>query len=103
MRSDKMLIVFLALLLILTKCGSALYMPAEEDAKSTRTTLDSLLQGRKLYVYRCSGCHSLHLPEDYSADEWRVKLDKMEKKAELNTSEKESILRYLTTKSRKQQ
>jgi hypothetical protein len=58
-------------------------------------TLPSLKNGRRLYVNRCSGCHSLYHPAEYPPGDWpRIVLD-MQSNAELNEVQMVDITRYL--------
>lgn len=55
----------------------------------------SLKRGRRLFVDRCSGCHSLVLPREHSGEEWPDYLDAMSERARLTPQERELVLRYL--------
>jgi len=72
---------------ILYSCSQTLYVPTSPDAARQ----EQLLKGRDLYVQHCSGCHNLHLPNEYTAVEWQKKLDEMQEKAKITTEEKQSI------------
>ena len=68
---------------------------------STDTTQNQqLLQGRKLYIKFCSGCHNLHLPNEYNAEKWKMNLDEMQTKAKITDEEKQLIYLYLTSHSK---
>ncbi len=60
-------------------------------------SLESLTQGRSLYIARCSGCHTLKIPQAYPAAKWPKTLDKMAVRSKINDKEKELILRYVLT------
>jgi mono/diheme cytochrome c family protein len=83
---------------IFYRCGSALYIPETSDALRTKTTLDSLITGRKLYITNCASCHNLYLPGKFSAREWAKNVTEMQAKAKINEEQKAYILRYLTSK-----
>ena len=55
----------------------------------------SLKRGRRLFVDRCSGCHSLVLPRQHSEEEWVEWLDAMQERARLTPQERELVMRYL--------
>jgi len=78
----------------LIACSSALYKP-NQDNISKGANLEELIQGRKIYVKKCSSCHSLVLPEKHNTEEWKIWLDKMQQKSNINAKEKASILKYL--------
>jgi len=93
--------VFLAALLGLsTACAAALRHPTQRDATAVAdrwpgTTVDDLERGRRLYVRRCSGCHTLVLPEAHSVAQWPWRVDRMAEKARLGGDERDAIVRFL--------
>jgi mono/diheme cytochrome c family protein len=60
----------------------------------------TLRRGRRLYVARCSACHTLESPPDRSPEDWADHLDAMSPRARLTPQETTLILRYLTTVAR---
>jgi len=80
---------------LIAACSSALYIPSESEVTS-KANLEELNDGRALYINKCGGCHTLVLPEKYSDKDWSIWVDKMEVKANITSSEKEKILKYLT-------
>ncbi len=82
-------------------CVASLYVPTEIDAKVFNTTLDTLKTGRELYVNKCGGCHNLYLPARYTKQEWQQIMDKMQKPAKIDNSQKELINMYLKTSNKK--
>lgn len=85
----------------LISCVSALYIPIQKDAISQNTSLEKLQQGRSLYINNCASCHNLHLPSEFTKKEWEPVLNKMQKRAKINDSEKEQIAAYLGTNCKK--
>ncbi len=77
-------------------CSSALYKPTPENVTSD-ASLQELQEGRKLYLNKCGGCHTLILPEKHNAKQWKYWVDTMQVKAKINPAEKELILKYLKT------
>jgi cytochrome c5 len=76
--------------------------PQQGEAASQRwpgTTLEDLKAGRTLYVERCSGCHSLPVPDAYAADAWPKVIDEMAARAHLAGDDRTRVLRYLVTVS----
>lgn len=59
------------------------------------TTRLDLEQGRATYIDKCSGCHTLHLPEEYPADHWRDVVVEMAPRAKLDGAEQDRVIRYL--------
>jgi hypothetical protein len=60
-------------------------------------TVDSLEQGRSLYVARCGSCHSLYLPSSFDATGWQERLGLMAPRARLNDDERTLVYKYLVT------
>jgi hypothetical protein len=71
------------------------------QAKWTDVDLAALKNGRHVYVAKCSGCHTLHLPDERSPDEWARIVAEMEheEEVELSVHEREAIVLYLVTLS----
>lgn len=87
-------IVIVILLSAFFSCSPALYVPTEKNA-SDAASLEELKKGRSLYVGNCGSCHSLHLPEEFSAEAWDGHLEVMQKKAKVSDEQKILILKYL--------
>jgi hypothetical protein len=75
-------------------CTSALYIPSENHVTYT-ADLAGLQAGRKLYISKCSSCHTLYLPEKYSNQDWHRWVDKMAPRAKIDTLERRQILNYV--------
>lgn len=86
-----LLIVFSAAI----SCTSALYIPVS-DQETTTASLTELQAGRKLYVHKCGGCHTLFLPEKYTKQEWQVWVSEMAPKVAMDSTEERLVLKYLT-------
>jgi mono/diheme cytochrome c family protein len=85
-------------------CAAALRHSTPADVvlvspKWPGTTLDDLERGRRLYVRRCAGCHTLILPSAHAPDDWPVLVDAMAERARLKPAEREDIVRFLTAVS----
>jgi len=52
-------------------------------------------EARNLYLSRCTSCHRLYDPRNYSDDEWKLWMAKMSRKAKLDPNQKELLYRYL--------
>jgi mono/diheme cytochrome c family protein len=57
--------------------------------------LDSLSEGRKLYMDHCGSCHNLYLPHRFNATEWEKNVGEMQEKSKITDNEKARILSYL--------
>jgi len=99
-----MTISFLILAAI-AACTSAVPVPTGDDAtwasrQWPETSIETLTQGRTLYVARCAGCHALVPPARHSADRWLQEVPRMTQRAHLGERERDVITRYLLTASR---
>lgn len=59
------------------------------------TTRATLVEGRRLYVLRCSGCHSLVLPGSQAPGSWPSAVDEMADRARLTPEQAAAVTRYL--------
>jgi hypothetical protein len=91
----------LIIVLLICKCSSALYKPGIYDAQKYGTSLDTLIAGRKLYIEKCASCHTIYLPEKYTRQEWKHHIDRMYDRSGITTEEKNTILKYLESGSKK--
>lgn len=101
LRSKLIVLVLVSVTIVLCECGSVLFTPAAEDAQRMGTSLNSLKEGRTLYVNNCGSCHALHLPEKYTASEWKDNVNYMRKRAKITDAQKETIYQYLSAGSKK--
>jgi hypothetical protein len=92
-------ILFLLFCALICRCGSALYVPTAADQDRTGFMLDSLSEGRKLYIGHCGSCHTLFLPAQYNSVEWEKNVNEMQEKAKITDSQKSKILSYLKSGS----
>lgn len=83
------LALFLAapvLFLAAVGCASTAPPPAEDHADSG---------ARDLYANKCTACHRLHRPSEYSKAKWPAILDRMSVKAKLTPEEDQELRDYL--------
>jgi hypothetical protein len=86
------------LLLLLAGCGVPRVTPQMAAAAQARwPDLDQprLEAARDLYLRRCSACHGLYVPDDYSEREWPERVRKMQKKAKIDDAQRDEIVRFL--------
>jgi mono/diheme cytochrome c family protein len=81
-------------------CAAALRHPSPADVavvapKWPGTTVEDLERGRRLYVRRCAGCHTLILPAAHPPEEWPRLVDDMAKKARLRPAERDDVVRFV--------
>jgi hypothetical protein len=87
-------------LVLLAGCASMLPVVTQDDVQRAEArwpgiTKGVLEEGRQKYVDRCGGCHSLHLPSEYTESEWKRAVESMQTRAKVTPDEKEKILTYL--------
>lgn len=80
-----------AMLLLAAGCAAREALVPPTDAR--------LQQGYSLYINKCGGCHELYAPSTQTAAEWKVILEKMEKRVKLREDEQQQMLEYLRSES----
>ena len=67
---------------------------------SLRTSTVMLTQqqqfGKDLFQNKCSNCHTLYNAKDFSAEEWKPILLRMQLQAEISDNDRENIYAYVT-------
>lgn len=53
-------------------------------------------EGLYIYERNCAKCHRLYKPTEYSPQEWRPILTKMQKMADISDEDAEKVYAYLT-------
>jgi mono/diheme cytochrome c family protein len=91
-------IFFLGSILLLISCSSQLYIPIEA---TPTVSLENLKTGREIYVKKCSSCHQLHLPNQYTEKVWMSNLNEMQARAKISDEEKQLIYQYITNAPKK--
>lgn len=99
--------ILLAIVSSIVACTAAMHLqPSDSDLVRAQQqipgiTLYELQAGYKLFMNKCSGCHRLHNPREYTSDKWRGILSEMFVKAKLTDGKsKQLIENYLLVKSR---
>jgi len=96
----KKILSMLLIISLFAGCASLIYVPTEKIARKNHIPLERLKYGRKLFVKKCSTCHSLVNPSKFNEMEWRDMLKVMSKRAKLNKKEHGLILDYLRAGSK---
>jgi cytochrome c5 len=94
------------LAVIIYSCASKSNAPTTTTPVATSGTRESvatvmtpeLAQGKELYDNNCAKCHRLYDAREYSAEEWKPIVTRMQKKAHLDDMQGEKIYNYLTMK-----
>ena len=103
--------VFLAFLfatmsIYIIACATTIPIPQEKDVVSITSQfpnrqLSDLINGRELYVAKCSGCHTLKSPSDFTSTQWNKDIPDMKVKSKINDNEANAILLYVLTFAKK--
>ena len=85
-------------------CSPIIFKPTSEDVdlakqKWENVSIDQLNNGFKLFKAKCSGCHFLPIPRDYSEAKWIHILPEMSEKSKLTHEEYDLVFKYVITKS----
>ncbi len=91
-------IILIGCLMMLLSCSSSLYVPI---ASTPTASLENLKNGRETYVKKCASCHQLHLPSEFSEEEWQYNLNKMQVKAKITDEKKQLVYQYLMNAPKK--
>lgn len=63
------------------------------DLKEFR--LSDLLEGRRLYVQNCGGCHRLRPPQEKTPQQWVEAFADMKKRVRLTPIEEQQVIAFL--------
>ena len=86
--------------LMMGGCGSVIprvtpELVAVAQQRDKTVNADILERSRALYVTRCSSCHTLNDPRDYTAEEWPDWMQKMARKAKINAAQERELLLFV--------
>lgn len=95
---------------IIFSCASKSSVPVAEVKKEEVKVADSkpvaaikntvmtseLAEGKSLYENNCAKCHNLYDAKDFSAEEWKPIVARMQKKAHLEDLQGQKIYNYVT-------
>ncbi len=93
------------LALIIYSCASKSSVPTTEVKKTeptasttpTATVMKAdLAEGKSLYENNCAKCHRLYDAKEFSAEEWKPIVARMQKKAHLEDLQGQKIYNYIT-------
>jgi cytochrome c5 len=80
---------------LLYACSSKSNIPTAEVPKE-KVLSPELAEGKSLYENSCARCHQLYNPKDFSAEQWKPIVLRMQKKARLDDAQGLKIYNYLT-------
>ena len=81
-----------AVSLFATACGLLLFLAAVCCASAPAQTES---RARELYANKCTSCHRLHRPSEYTRQRWPTILERMAVKAKLTPEEARHLRDYL--------
>ncbi|WP_295337130.1 cytochrome c [Flavobacterium sp.] len=81
--------------LVLYSCSSKSNIPTAEVPKE-KVLSPELAEGKSLFENSCGRCHKLYDAKDYSAEQWKPIVLRMQKKARLDDAQGLKIYNYLT-------
>ena len=64
-------------------------------ASAADLSAKELTAARKLYVAKCARCHRFYEPKEYSEGDWRMWMEKMNKKSKFKPAQASLLNRYL--------
>lgn len=83
--------------LLVFACSPKTVTTASTPKSTTKIELSSdLLVAKKSYENNCAKCHKLYNSKDFTAQEWKPILERMQPKAEISDQERDKIYAYLT-------
>ena len=74
--------------------------PTPETKVTTVATVltPELAEGKSLFENNCAKCHRLYGPKEFSSEEWKPIVSRMQKKAHLDDVAGQKIFNYVTMK-----
>jgi len=104
MKNFRLFLAVAIISLVMVCCHSVSLLPTQVDvplaqAHWQNTTLDELTKGYNIYASKCTQCHDMKNPKDFSVDDWNDNyMPSMGKKAQLNDTEYQLVLHYILAK-----
>ena len=82
----------------LFSCAPKVITPASPSLAPANVMTPALVEGKNLYENNCGKCHNLYDSQEFTAEQWRPIVLRMQPKAKIQDSERELIYNYLTMK-----
>ncbi len=99
-------LVYVSIAAFIVACGTTTntLAPVESELSKVKkdypdVTVADLQQGFTLWKMNCGGCHTLHLPNEKTKEQWAKLLPEMFLKTSLKEQEKRQITEYLFSKA----
>lgn len=95
------------LVVIIFSCASKSNVPTSEvnktepvvksaEVKVEKVLTAELAEGKSLYENNCAKCHKLYDAKEFTAEEWKPIVARMQKKAHLDDLAGQKIYKYIT-------
>jgi hypothetical protein len=81
---------------VLYSCSSKSSIPTVAVPKE-KVLSPELAEGKSLFENSCGRCHQLYNAKDYTAEQWKPIVKRMQKQANLDDAQGLKIYNYLTT------
>lgn len=97
----KILIVFFLLVILISCAPKTVPMtptPKGADDNAPKVMTSELAEGLNLYENNCAKCHKLYDVHEFSSNEWKPIVKRMQKKAHLDDVQGLKIYNYVTMK-----
>lgn len=98
------ILILAAVTLLLASCGTQKTAPVATtepalvfDTTKAVALTPELEAGKNLYENSCARCHKLYDAKQFSKEEWRPILTRMQKKAKLDDTQIASISNYISS------
>lgn len=72
--------------------------PAASTTPAASVMTAELAEGKNLYENNCAKCHRLYDTKEFSAEDWKPIVERMQKKAHLDDIAGQKIYNYVTMK-----
>jgi cytochrome c5 len=89
-------LLFAGIAIALYSCGGTKSTTPPMVEAKTVSSSSEIAEGKGLYESNCAKCHQLYAPSDFSKEQWKPIVHRMQKKAHLTDPEGLKIYNYLT-------
>jgi len=83
---------------VLFSCAPKVVTPPTPPAAPANVLTPALAEGKNLYENNCAKCHKLFDRHEFTAEQWKPIVLRMQKNANIQDLEREKIYNYLTMK-----